>query len=180
MLNQTAGTSGTALAPSTGGLTIRKPIVKDVPAMAQLINSYASGGLMLPRSQHKLYQDLRDFVVVMAEGELVGCGALHVIWGDMAEIRSLAIAKAWTGKGLGRRIVDMLIEEAHMLGLPRVFALTYHQAFFERMGFHRVPRETLPHKIWAECLDCPKFPNCDEIAMLLEFEGKEEERDNEG
>ncbi len=154
-------------------IVLRKAMIKDVPDMARIINSYASQGQMLPRSHHKLYQEIRDFVVAVVDGQVVGCGALHVVWADLAEIRSLAVTQDWLGMGVGRKIMEALIKEARSLGLPSVFALTYRQAFFERMGFHVVPRETLPHKIWGECLDCPQFPNCNEVAMTIDITQKE-------
>ena len=171
-------TAGETPAPQKRGaeeVVIRPAVVRDVPAMAELINSFAASGQMLPRSQHSLYQNIRDFVVVEpASGgdspPIIACGALHVVWGDIAEVRSLAVAKEWGGRGVGRRLVEALLEEARRLGLPRVFALTYQEAFFGRMGFEVVPHDSLPHKIWGDCLDCPKFPNCDEIAMAIDLE----------
>ncbi|MCD6518401.1 MAG: N-acetyltransferase [Anaerolineae bacterium] len=148
---------------------IRKALVQDVPAMARLINWFASQGQMLPRSHHQIYQYLRDFIVAEEDGEIVGCGALHIVWEDLAEVRSLAVQESHQRRGIGRRLVQALLQEARELGLPRVFALTYQQTFFEELGFHVVPRESLPHKIWGDCLNCPKFPNCDEIAMILDL-----------
>jgi len=165
------------LETETRRITLRKPVVQDVPNMARIINGYASQGQMLPRSHHKLYQDIRDFVVATVEDEIIGCGALHVVWGDVAEVRSLAVAPDWLGKGIGRLMVEALVQEARSLGLPSVFALTYRQGFFEHMGFRVVPRETLPHKIWGECLDCPNFPNCNEIAVKMDFTQQEESED---
>jgi amino-acid N-acetyltransferase len=158
------------LKPDAQAGVLRKAHVKDVPAMAQLINGYAVQSQMLPRSHHRLYQDIRDFVVAECQGQIVGCGALHVVWGDMAEVRSLAVAPECRNLGLGRHIVDTLLAEAKTLGVPRVFALTYHRGFFERAGFRTVARDTLPHKIWGDCIDCPKFPNCDEIALIIDLD----------
>lgn len=149
---------------------IRKALVGDVPAMARLINAFAARGIMLPRSHYQFYQHLRDFSVAEHDGEIIGCGALQVIWEDQSEIRSLAVLPEWHGRGIGRRLVAALLAEARALGLPGVFALTYREGFFERMGFRVVSHESLPHKIWGDCLNCPKFPNCDEIAMRIEFE----------
>ncbi|MFP3896745.1 MAG: N-acetyltransferase [Anaerolineales bacterium] len=154
-------------------MVAEKAGVKDVPAMSDLINYFADKELMLPRSQHQIYQYLRDFVVAKDGSTVIGCGALHIVWGDLGEVRSLAVAEDWHGRGVGRCIVEALQREARELGLPRIFTLTYQQKFFERFGFHVVPRESLPHKIWGDCLNCPKFPNCDEIAMILDFEEKE-------
>ncbi|MFH1086550.1 MAG: N-acetyltransferase [Chloroflexota bacterium] len=150
-------------------MEIRRPDIKDVPVMVDLINEHAAKGLMLARSRHTVYQSLRDFVVAADEGRLIGVGALHIIWEDMAEVRSLAVDPAYEGRGVGRRIVEVLLDDARALGLPRVFALTYVQGFFERMGFHVVPKEELPHKIWGDCLNCPKFPNCDEVALIRDL-----------
>jgi amino-acid N-acetyltransferase len=155
-------------------MEIRKPLVRDVLGMADLINGWASKGQMLPRSRHALYEALRDFVVAEEDGVMIGCGALHIIWEDMAEIRSLAVAPEWQGRGVGRRMVERLIAEAQALGVPQVFALTYHDEFFEGLGFRIVTKESLPHKIWADCLDCPKFPNCDEIALARPLQATDE------
>ena len=157
----------------TNGFVVRRAVVKDVPAMARIINDFAAQGQMLPRSRHQLFQCVRDFVVATSGGAVVGCSALHVVWGDLGEIRSLAVMKDWQGKGAGQLIVKTLLDEARTLELPRVFALTYQQGFFERLGFRVVSRDSLPHKIWGDCLDCPKFPNCDEIAVMLELDTKE-------
>jgi amino-acid N-acetyltransferase len=150
-------------------LAVRRAVIRDVPAMADIINYHAAKGEMLARSQHQLYQFVRDFVVAADGDVVVACGALHVVWEDIGEIRSLAVADGWQGRGIGSRLVQSLLDEARDLGLPKVFALTYKQGFFQHMGFHLVPHEALPHKIWADCLNCPKFPNCDEIAMMIEL-----------
>jgi amino-acid N-acetyltransferase len=152
------------------GTAIRKALVKDVPAMARLINGFAAQEIMLPRSHYQFYQHIRDFSVAEREGEIIACGALQVIWEDQAEVRSLAVAQEWQGKGIGRALVATLLDEAHALGLPSVFALTYRDGFFSRLGFGVVPHQSLPHKIWGDCLNCPKFPNCDEIAMRIELD----------
>jgi len=149
-------------------IVIRGAMVNDVPAMARIVNGYASQGLMLPRSLHNLYQYVRSFVVATSDGQVIGCGGLQVFWHDLAEVRSLALEEAWVGKGIGRLIVHHLITEARSLGVTKVFTLTYQQSFFERLGFHQVPRESLPHKIWSDCLNCPKYPDCDEIALMLD------------
>ena len=163
--------------PKDIGIVIRTAIVGDVPVMAELINDFASQGQMLPRSHHNLYQCIRAFYVATSQGAVVGCGALQVIWSDLAEVRSLAVDKARQGRGAGQLILESLLNEARDLGLPRIFALTYQQPFFQRMGFQVVPRESLPHKIWADCLDCPKFTKCDETAMMVDLGMKEEKRE---
>ena len=145
---------------------IRKARVQDVEAIVNLINYYAERGDMLPRSQSQVYGNIRDFAIVEIAGELKGCGALHVVWEDLGEIRSLAIAESIQGHGYGRAIVEFLLQEAPDLGLQRVLSLTYKPKFFEKLGFKQVPKETLPHKIWSDCINCPHFPNCNEVALL--------------
>lgn len=155
----------------TTDVLVRKAIIADVPEMTAIINGYAAQGIMLPRSQHQVYQAIRDFAVAVdGDGQVVGCGALHIVWADLCEVRSLAVREEWRGRGVGRRIVERLLGEARELGVPRVFALTYQEGFFGGLGFEVVPHETLPHKIWGDCLNCPKYPNCDEIAMTLDLE----------
>jgi amino-acid N-acetyltransferase len=149
---------------------IRRATLSDVEAMHALINGFAAKGLMLAKSRRQLYQNIRDFWVADQEDQghhiLAGCAALHIIWGDLGEIRSLAVDERFQKNGVGRRLAEALLREAEQLKLPRVFALTYQQAFFERLGFRLVDKATMPHKIWGECMDCPKFPNCDELAMI--------------
>jgi amino-acid N-acetyltransferase len=123
---------------------------------------------MLPKSRNHLYQHIRDFFVAKKGSEFAGCGALHVLWADLGEIRSLAVDERYQGNGVGRRIVEALLLDALSLALPRVFALTYQEAFFKRLGFIQVEKETMPRKVWGECMDCPKFPNCDEVAVVLD------------
>jgi len=150
-----------------GEITIRKAVIADVPALTSIINAYAAQGIMLPRSQHQVYQSLRDFAVAVdGDGQVIGCGALHIVWADLCEVRSLAVREEWQGNGVGRRLAERLLAEAEELGLPKVFVLTYQVDFFARLGFRIVPHETLPHKIWGDCLNCPKYPDCDEIAMV--------------
>lgn len=144
----------------------RKATMADVPAMHKLINEYAAQGVMLRRPIMMLYESIRDFALAEEEGELLGVGGLHVMWQDLAEVRSLAVKPGLVKKGIGRGIVEFLIDEAHALGLKRVFALTYQQVFFEKMGFAVVKKETLPQKVWKECVYCDKFHCCDEIAMI--------------
>lgn len=146
----------------------RKATMADIPAVHQLVNDYAAAGLMLRRSIMLLYEAVRDFVVAVDEesGQIVGVGALHIMWSDLAEVRSLAVKPGVTQKGIGRGIVEFLVEEAKQLGLKRVFALTYQQVFFERCGFTMVPKETMPQKVWKECVYCDKFHCCDEIAVI--------------
>lgn len=146
---------------------IRPARVRDVPQMALLINSYAAKGQMLPKTDAQLYNNVRDFVVADAGGEIVGCAGLKVTWHDLAEIISLAVAPAYQGRGLGRALVLPLIDEARELGIPTVFSLTYQIAFFSKLGFEIVPKTTLSQKVWQDCVFCSKQDCCDETAMIL-------------
>ncbi len=157
--------------------TLRKAKVSDVPQMADLINGYAAQGEMLPKSLNQIYQSLRDFVVVEEDGQIVGCGALHIVWDDLAEIRSLAVVEEQWGNGLGRQMVTCLLEDARQLGLPTVFALTYREEFFKKLGFQIVDKDTLPRKIWVDCIDCLKFPHCDETAVVLHLNSNHKEQE---
>lgn len=147
-------------------MKVRKAKLTDAEAMLALINGYAEQGLMLPRSRNMIYESIREFTIAEAEGEMVGVASLHILWNDLAEIRALAVAGAVQGQGVGRLLVETLIEEALSLGCERVFALTYQPGFFERCGFKLAQKEEMPHKVWKECINCVKFPNCDEIAVI--------------
>lgn len=145
----------------------RKATFQDVEAIIELVNAYAADGVMLARSRNTLYETLRDMIVAVTdEGKLVGVGGLHVIWDRLAEIRTLAVSPDMTRQGIGAEIVRRLIEEGDALGVEKYFTLTYKPGFFQTMGFQAITKEELPHKVWKECIDCPKFPNCDEIAMI--------------
>lgn len=152
-------------------VTIRSAVIRDAIAISNLINNYAEKGLMLTKSRYQVYQHLQGFIVAEVDGDIVGCGVLHIMWDDLAEIRSLAVEESYTGQGIGRSIVKRLIEQAQQLGIPQVFALTYVPGFFERLGFRHMPKRALPQKIWLDCINCAKFPDCDEEALLLRLEG---------
>lgn len=151
-------------------MIIRPATVADVEVMVALINGYAARGEMLPKSLNQVYQNVRDFVIALEGEEVAGCGALHVLWGDLAEIRSLAVREQNRGQGLGGRLVRTLLADARRLGLSRVFALTYKPEFFATQGFSVVDKDALPRKIWVDCIDCVKFPQCDEVAVAIDLE----------
>lgn len=148
----------------------RKARISDVPALHRLINSFAERDQMLPRSLNEIYENLRDYVVMDANGEVIACCALHVTWEDLAELRSLAVREDYRGQGRGGQLVASCLEEARALGLPRVFVLTYIPGYFERFGFRLVQKSDLPHKVWSECIRCPKFPDCGEVGMILDLD----------
>jgi amino-acid N-acetyltransferase len=151
-------------------LRIRHATLNDVQTIVELVNHYATMGEMLHRSFNQIAQNIRNYVVADDDGNVIGCGALDIAWGDLAEIRSLAITEAYQGKGVGSRIVRALMRDAQELGVKNVFCLTYKPQFFERFGFRVVEKQTLPHKVWTFCIDCDKFPVCDEVALQVSVE----------
>ena len=152
---------------------IRRATIHDVPRIRDIINSHAELGKMLFKSDAQLYEDLRDFAVYEIEGaagrEVVGCTALAIIWANLAEIRSLAVDEKHTRRGIGRRLVEWCIEETTRLQIRKIMSLTYEQLFFEKLGFEVVPKDSLPLKVWSDCVRCPKRDGCDEIAMVREL-----------
>jgi amino-acid N-acetyltransferase len=152
-----------------GETVIRKARIPDVPDIQRLINTFAERNAMLPRALSTIYENLRDFVVTEIDGRIAGCCALHVTWEDLAEVKSLAVDESQQGKGLGAKLVQVCLDEARQIGVPSVFALTYVPDFFEKLGFSRVDKGTLPHKIWTECINCPKFPDCGEEAVQIQL-----------
>jgi amino-acid N-acetyltransferase len=147
-------------------LTVRKARMYDIRPILELINGYAAKGVMLPRTEFEMSEAIRDFTVVMQGEELLGCGALHFYSPTFGEIRSLAVDERAKTKGVGRRLVEALVEEAEAYELDAVFAFTYVVGFFNRVNFHEVERGMLPLKAWKDCLRCPKFQVCDEVAVL--------------
>ena len=147
-------------------LTVRKARMQDIAPILKLINSYAAKGIMLPRTEFEMSENIRDFSVALAGDVVVGCGALHFYSPTVGEVRSLAVEEARKTHGVGRRVVEALVEEAAENLLDAVFAFTYVPDFFRRLGFQEVERGVLPLKAWKDCLRCPKFRCCDEIAVL--------------
>lgn len=145
---------------------VRKATLRDIPALLQLINGYAAQGVMLPRTEFEMSENIRDFSVVYAGAQLLGCGALHFYTPVSGEVRSLAVAPAIKGGGIGRHLVEALEKEAVHNDLHTIFAFTYVSGFFSKLGFQQVDRGLLPLKVWKDCLSCPKFNCCDEIAVM--------------
>ncbi len=148
---------------------IRKAKIQDIKQIQSLINSFAKKDLMLPRSLNELYENIRDFWVYEVNKKIVGCCALHISWEDLVEIKSLAVLKHSQSKGIGTELMLTCLDEAKELGAKRIFVLTYKPGYFQQFGFKRVKNSHLPHKIWAECINCCKFPNCQEIALLKQL-----------
>ena len=148
---------------------IEKATMADAPRIQELVSSFAAIGEMLPRPLAEIYEHLRDFFIVRERQEVVACAALHIMWEDLAEVRSLAVVENNQDRGMGLLLVNACLEEARRLGIRTVFALTQQPAFFEKAGFHQADMTSLPRKVWGECFRCPKFPNCDEIALTIQL-----------
>jgi len=150
---------------------IKKAVAADIESVHKILNFFAQKGLLLPRPLSELYEHLRQYFVLKTEpaGIVHGVCGLGICWKDLAEIKSLAISETHQGKGFGRRLVAACLKEAKLLELNRVFTLTYIPDFFNQFGFKEIDKSCLPHKIWADCLKCPKFPDCDETALMLDL-----------
>ncbi|MEN8257464.1 MAG: N-acetyltransferase [Thermodesulfobacteriota bacterium] len=149
-------------------MILRKATMTDVKGIYELLHQFADKGLLLGRSYSSLYDQLRDFQVALSDDghKLLGVCALHVSWENLAEIRSLAVVEDAQGKGLGSSLVKSCLEEAQSFGISKVFTLTYQPRFFSRLGFQPIDKGELPHKVWSDCVNCPKFPDCNEEAMV--------------
>ncbi|MFA4836749.1 MAG: N-acetyltransferase [Dehalococcoidia bacterium] len=150
-------------------MKIEKAKIADVPQIHKLVNQFAANGQMLARSLSELYENMRDFFVVREENKVVGCAALHICWEDLVEIKSTAVSEKQRRQGMGAALVKACIAEARELDVATVFCLTYETEFFGKMGFQRVELMDLPRKVWGECQQCPKYPDCDEKAMVLQL-----------
>lgn len=151
-------------------LQIRTALISDARDIHALINKFASKNSMLPRALNDIYENIRDFVVCTNRNKVVGVAALHILWEDLAEVRSIAIATRQQKKGIGKRLVKYCLRQAGSLGIRKVFVLTYFPEFFNKLGFEQIDKNDLPHKIWGDCLKCPKFPDCTEEAMIKTLE----------
>ncbi|MHB9154356.1 MAG: N-acetyltransferase [Endomicrobiales bacterium] len=147
-------------------MKIRPAKVTDVKIMHALIGYYAERKEMLPRPVNDLYENIQEFLVAEDKQRVVGCCALHVSWEDLAEVKALAIAQDYQRRGIGTRLVTTLHKRAKELGVKKTFALTFKPRFFEQLGYTRISREKLPHKIWGECVRCPLFPDCGETPLI--------------
>ena len=149
---------------------IRKAKVSDIKAIHSLLLNYSETGVLLGRSLSDLYDQIRDFYVSVADdNKLEGICGLHVCWDDLGEIRSLAVKDEYKGQDRGLELVKACIREAEDFGLNKLFVLTYVPVFFKKLGFENVDKKVLPHKVWADCMNCVKFPDCDEEAMMIKL-----------
>ncbi|OGO03201.1 MAG: GNAT family N-acetyltransferase [Chloroflexi bacterium RBG_13_53_26] len=150
-------------------MKVEKARISDAPQIHKLANHFAEKGVMLPRALSEIFENVRDFFVVRDGDIVVACAALHVYWSDLAEIRGVAVSEDCQGQGVGAKLVEACLDEARALGIPRIFCLTYKAAFFEKQGFRQVDKLELPRKVWSECYRCPKFPDCDEVALTCDI-----------
>jgi amino-acid N-acetyltransferase len=148
-------------------LKIRKASINDIKDVQKLINEFARKEEMIPRSINELYENIRDFFICEDGGKICGACALHVLWEDLAEVRSLAVRKEYQRTGIGRKLVRRCLADARGIGIERVFVLTYQPDFFKKLGFSDIDKSALPQKIWGDCIRCPKFPECDENALII-------------
>ena len=151
-------------------MELRKAKIADVAEMQRLINRFADKGDLLHRSLNQLYENIRDFYMLEDDGRVIGTCALHINWGDLAEIMALTVDDSYQGKGLGRRLIEACLDDSKDLGIYRVFALTYKPEFFVRHGFRYIEKSELPQKVWTECINCVKFPDCGEVAVIRDLQ----------
>ena len=147
-----------------------KARINDIPQIHKLVNYFADKGEMLPRALSEIYENMRDFFVVRDGEKLVACAGLRIFWSDLAEVRAVCVAEEIQDKGAGALLIRACLEEARSMGIETIFCLTYMPGFFERFGFRQIDKNELPRKVWGECLRCPKFPDCDEVAMIYNVE----------
>jgi len=151
---------------------IRKATTKDIQLIHKILNEYGNKGDLLPRPLSQLYDHVRDFFVFEDTDtkSIIGCCALQFCWEDLAEIRSLAVSAEYGRQKIGTKLIEATLMEARSFKIKNVFALTYKPDFFRKFDFQIIDKATLPHKIWADCLLCVKFPDCDEIAMMKKLD----------
>ncbi len=156
---------------------IRNATMADIKEIYALLSHFAAQGMLLGRSLSSLYDQLRDFKVFVARDPadpsgahevVAGSAALHVCWENLAEIRSLAVLERFQGQDMGTKLVQACLEEAERLGITKVFTLTYQPGFFKKLGFREIDKNELPHKVWSDCINCPKFPDCNETGLVWE------------
>jgi amino-acid N-acetyltransferase len=152
---------------------VEKARIGDVGKIHKMVNHFAANGKMLPRSLSEIYENIRDYFVVRENDEVVACVALHINWEDLAEVKSIAVTEDYQKHGVGEKMIEACLDEARELGIPTVFCLTYVPDFFAKCGFELVDKKELPHKVWGECYRCPKFPDCDESALMYRMGERE-------
>ena len=151
-------------------IKIRKAAINDVKQIHAILNHFAKDGILLGRPLLALYEKIREFFIYEEDGVVIGCAALAIVWENMAEIRSLAVKEDYQGKKIGAALVNEALKEAEGLGIKKIFTLTYKPDFFKKFGFKEIDKKLLPHKIWTDCINCPHFPDCNEVCLLKEVE----------
>ncbi|OXS77995.1 N-acetyltransferase [Domibacillus enclensis] len=149
-------------------IEVRKAVLADVEQVFELVNHYANEGLMLPRTKDSLVLNLQSIFVAEEAGEILGIASLAILGHDLAEIRSLGVKDTAMGRGIGKMLVERVVEETKLIGIPKLISLTYQVVFFEKCGFEVIQKTEMPQKVWTDCIHCPKFPSCDEIAMAIQ------------
>lgn len=147
-------------------MNIEKATIKDATQMHKLINYFADRGDMLPRPLSQIYENIRDYFIVRRGEKVIACAALHIIWSDLGEVKSLAVVEESQKQKIGTQLVQACLDEAGELGIKTVFTLTYQPDFFKKCGFTQIDKGEMPQKVWGDCYHCPKFPNCDEVALI--------------
>jgi amino-acid N-acetyltransferase len=150
----------------TAQFHLRKATIKDVRVIHALVNQFAKKDNMLPRALNEIYENIRDYFVCSEDEKVIAVAALHILWEDLAEVRSIAVSGKYQGQGAGKKLIKQSLKEAKSLGVKKVFALTYYPDYFKKFGFEDIDKNDLPHKIWGDCLKCPKFPDCSEVAVI--------------
>ena len=153
-------------------MKIRQAEVQDVKQMHRIIEFYADNKEMLHRSLNSIYENIQEYVVAEYKGKIIGCGALHVSWDNLAEVKALAVEKTYARQGIGTKIVKTLEQNALGLGIYTTFALSFKPEFFQKMGYEVISREVLPQKIWSECINCHLFPDCGEVPLIKDLSDK--------
>ena len=155
---------------------VREATLDDVGGIYRLLRHYSEQGVLLPRAESDIYHSIREFLVIEQESEIIACAALQIFTRQLGEVRSLAIAPNYAGQGLGSKMVNAIEQDAIKLGLTKLMALTYEVRFFNRAGYNVVDMAVLPEKVWGACINCHKFRNCDEIAVLKQLDPASESR----
>ena len=150
-------------------LNIRRAKLSDVEEIFEMIQMYVKEGILLPRSRESLYENIQVITVATLNDQVVGTASLHILGKDLAEIRSLVVSDGANGKGIGKMLVQKIVEEARLLGIPKLISLTYQVQFFEKCGFSVIQKTEMPQKVWKDCINCHKFPDCDEVAMAIKL-----------
>lgn len=150
-------------------MKIRHAKVSDVKAIHKLVEYYANNKEMLHRSLNSIYENIQEYMVAEEKGQIIGCGALHVSWDNLAEIKALAVSKNYMGTGIGRKIVSELEKNALKLDVFTTFALSFKPGFFQKLGYEIISKEVLPQKIWSECINCHLFPDCGEVPLIKDL-----------